>query len=137
MISFRETYKFKLSKIMAEISELFSYELQEYGITPKHFGALLIVKEHPLITQKELAGHLNIDQSTMGHIIDLLEEKKYLERKKNIADRRAYNLILTENGEKTVTKLWETLKNTEDKVISNLSSKEKETFSRLIDKILN
>ena len=135
MISFRETYKFKLSRILSDVSGLFTERLMEYGITPKHFGALLVVKEYPFITQKELAGRLNIDQSTMGHIIDLLEGKKYLERKKHISDRRAYSLILTEDGEKTVLKLWEIMKYAEDKALTNLDEKEKETFSRLINKI--
>ena len=136
MISFRGTYRFKLSKILADISELFTERLTEYGITPKHLGALLAVNEYPSITQKEMAGRLNIDQSTMGHIIDLLEEKKYLERKKNLSDRRAYSLVLTKDGEKTVSKLWDTMKQAEDKAMSNLTEKEKEEFSRLADKII-
>jgi DNA-binding MarR family transcriptional regulator len=136
MISFKGTYKFKLTKILGNISELFTENLTGYGISPKHFGALLAVREYPMITQKELAGYLNIDQSTMGHIIDLLEEKRYLERKKNITDRRAYSLNLTKDGEKIVIKLWETLRYCEDCTMQNLDEKEKETFSRLVDKIL-
>ena len=136
MISFKGTYRFKLSKILADISEVFTEKLTEYGITPKHFGAMLAVREYPLITQKEIAGRLNIDQSTMGHIIDLLEEKKYLERKRNISDRRAYSLILTEDGEKTVLILWETMRYAEDTAMYNLDEEEKKSFSRLVDKIL-
>ena len=136
MISFKGTYRFKLSKILADISEVFTEKLTEYGITPKHCGAMLAVREYPLITQKEIAGRLNIDQSTMGHIIDLLEEKKYLERKRNISDRRAYSLILTEGGEKTVLILWETMRYAEDTAMYNLDEEEKKSFSRLVDKIL-
>jgi DNA-binding MarR family transcriptional regulator len=85
---------------------LFAKELVKFGITSKHFGTMLIVSENPNITQVEVANIQRVDRTTMGQLIDLLEDKQLLKRTRHPSDRRAYCLKLTPEGEEAINSLW-------------------------------
>jgi DNA-binding MarR family transcriptional regulator len=114
---------------------LFAKELVKFGITSKHFGTLLIVSENPNITQVEAANIQRVDRTTMGQLIDLLEDNQLLKRNKNPSDRRAYCLQLTSKGEEVIGSLWGYMKACEDEVLSVLDDKEKTLLLELIKKI--
>ncbi len=136
MISYKNTIRYKFMLIMDNIGGFLESSLLETGLIPKHYGVLLAIKEHPNITQSDLAGKLVIDRSTTGKLVDLLEEKSYLKRNKHSSDRRAHCLSLTSDGEVLVDKLWNIMKEAEYKALSNLTTEETDTFMFLLDKII-
>ena len=136
MISYKNTIRYKFMLIMDNIGGFLESSLLETGLIPKHYGVLLAIKEHPNITQSDLAGKLVIDRSTTGKLVDLLEEKSYLKRNKHSSDRRAHCLSLTSDGEALVDKLWNIMKEAEYKALSNLTTEETDTFMFLLDKII-
>lgn len=137
MISFKGSYRFKLSGILEIVNRHFEAALAGYGLAPKHYGVLMAVREYPEMTQAEAAALLNVDRSSMGKFVDLLEEKGFLVRKKRSADRRVYCLALTPDGEAAAVTLWEIMRQSERQAVAHLSEKEVRTFERLVDKILN
>jgi len=130
-----ESLGFKLAKASQRMFELFEGYLTQVGITSKHNGALLIIHEHPNLTQKEIASLQRIDQTTMGQIIDQLEAKRLVMRVKHSADRRAYCLVLTDAGEDLITSLWADMKRCEAVFLQKLSPDEIAQLFTLIDKI--
>jgi DNA-binding MarR family transcriptional regulator len=64
-------------------------------------GVLRILRAHPH-TSSELAKMFVLDPSTLVPIIDDLEEKGYLQRTKDPADRRRTPLVLTERGHELI-----------------------------------
>ena len=136
MISYKNSYRYKLTEILNKTSDLFETALSETGLTPRHYGMLLAIKEHLDITQSDLAEKLVIDRSTTGKMIDLLEENKYVQRGKHPTDRRVYCLRLTSKGETTVSKLWTVMQESERKAFVNLNKEELNTFMLLVNKII-
>ncbi len=124
-----------MAKALQNIDDLFAKELTDTGITPKHYGTMLIVRENPNITQIEVAKKQRIDRTTAGQIVDLLEKKQLLMRSRHPSDRRAYCLQLTKQGDEMICSLWESMKKCEDKILSVLDSKEENLFLNLINKL--
>ncbi|WP_425803175.1 MarR family winged helix-turn-helix transcriptional regulator [Desulfitobacterium sp. Sab5] len=128
-----ESLGFKLAKASQRMFELFADRLNKAGITSKQNGAMLIIHEHQNITQKEVATLQRVDQTTMGQIIDQLEEKQLVMRVKHPSDRRAYCLVLSDAGKELITSLWADMKNCESVFLQMLNEDEIQQLFRLLD----
>lgn len=126
---------FKLSKAAQRMFLLFEKYLTEAGITSKQNGTMLIIHEHKNLTQKEVANIQRIDQTTMGQIVDQLEEKELIRRIKHPNDRRAYCLELTDAGQKLIVSLWDDMKQCENIFLKKLTQEEAAQLFILLDKI--
>lgn len=124
-----------MAKALQNIDDLFAKELTGTGITSKHYGTMLIVKENPNITQIEVAKIQRIDRTTAGQLVDLLEEKQLLMRSRHPNDKRAYCLQLTVQGDEVICSLWNFMKKCEDEMLYVLDTKEKNLFLNLINKL--
>lgn len=124
-----------MAKALQNIDDLFAKELSGTGITSKHCGTMLIVKENPNITQIEVAKIQRIDRTTAGQLVDLLEEKQLLMRSRHPSDKRAYCLQLTVQGDKVICSLWNSMKKCENEMLSVLDMEEKNLFLNLINKL--
>jgi DNA-binding MarR family transcriptional regulator len=130
-----ESLGFKLAKASQRMLELFASRLNQAGITSKQNGAMLLIHEHQNITQKEVALLQRVDQTTMGQIIDQLEEKQLVLRIKPPSDRRAYCLVLTDAGKELLTSLWADMKYCETVFMQKLEKEEIQQLFRLLDLI--
>ncbi|WP_225229016.1 MarR family winged helix-turn-helix transcriptional regulator [Paenibacillus gallinarum] len=74
--------------------------LKEYEITTEQWSVLFHIYSHEGLNQREIASKAYKDQPTTTRIIDMLEKKSLVVRKPNPADRRAYELFLTDEGAK-------------------------------------
>jgi len=134
-VKIEDSLGFKLAKASQRMYELFESYLNQADITSKQNGTLLIIHEHPELTQKEIALLQRVDQTTMGQIIDQLEEKQLVMRVKHPTDRRAYCLFLTDTGEKLIASLWADMKRCEAVFLQRLNTDEIAQLFSLLDKI--
>lgn len=128
-----ESLGFKLAKSSQRMFELFADRLNQAGITSKQNGTMLLIHEHQNITQKEVAILQRVDQTTMGQIVDQLEEKQLVMRIKHPSDRRAYCLILTDTGNELITSLWADMKYCETVFLQKLNKDEIQQLFKLLD----
>ena len=128
-----ESLGFKLAKASQRMFELFADRLNQAGITSKQNGAMLLINEHQNITQKEVAILQRVDQTTMGQIVDQLEEKQLVIRIKHPSDRRAYCLVLTDAGKELITSLWADMKCCETVFLQKLKEDEIQQLFGLLD----
>lgn len=77
--------------------ELAKARLAPMGLTVQMCGVLIRLGEGPL-SQHELGEQLGIDRTTVVELIDELEKKRVVERRRNPSDRRSYLLTLTPKG---------------------------------------
>jgi len=82
--------------------ELAKRRLNPIGLTVQMCGVMNLLGEGP-VSQQELGEQLGIDRTTVVELIDDLEKKGVVERRRNPADRRSYALHLTARG-RTVQK---------------------------------
>lgn len=126
---------FKLAKTSQRLNMLFESYLEQANITSKQNGAMLIIYEHPNLTQKEVAAIQRIDPTTMGQIVDQLEEKQLIMRIKHPKDRRAYCLALTNAGAELIYSLWDNMKRCEAVFLKKLNNEEVTQFMSLLNRI--
>ncbi len=87
------------------------------------------------IAQKELTRRLGIQPGSVSEILGKLEKSGLLRRKAHAADRRAIDLILTEEGKEAAKEASDQRAARHEKLFSSLSEDEKETLRTLLEKI--
>ena len=87
------------------------------------------------IFQKDLEEFFSVRRSTMSNIILRMEQKGFLIREPVPHDRRLKKLVLTEKGEKLHAVMESIVFQTEEKLTLGFSEEEKETLSRLLEKL--
>ena len=132
-----DIYSFLLGKTLQKIQEEVEPFLQSCNITNREFGLLLIILEHPGISQKEAGEIQVIDRTTMTNLVDNLSKKSLVERVVNSENRRAYRLFITAEGKNIVEKIWQVMEPIQNKALKNLNSEEINFFKMLLLKIID
>jgi DNA-binding MarR family transcriptional regulator len=100
-----------LSEFRHQIRRFLGFSTQaarEYGLEPRQHQLLLAVKGMPVDVEPtigELAEHLQIRHNTAVELVDRLEERGLVMRRRGVADRRKVYVDLTEQGEALLTEL--------------------------------
>lgn len=93
---------YALRRAQIRIYEDFVLSLAQWQITPPRFSALVIISRNPHLKLTELAHILGIARSGAVLLVDALEEMKLVARRPAPGDRRAYSLVLTPAGRRTL-----------------------------------
>ncbi|HJL51051.1 MAG TPA: MarR family transcriptional regulator [Arenicellales bacterium] len=117
--------------------QLFDKHLNGRNISPGQFGLLCKISNNPGINQTVLARADGIERSTLGEIIDRLEARKLVERRRDPADRRVYALHLTKKGEKFLAQITPEVLAAENELTRNLTQREFKTLLTLIKKLVS
>jgi DNA-binding MarR family transcriptional regulator len=106
------------------------------GLQPKHFGCMSVIVEEGPLSQQELGERMRVDRTTIVAVVDELERRGFLARRRNPADRRAYALEATPAGrrwrERTEVKLVEA----EARILEPLDDDERERLIELLRKLV-
>lgn len=73
--------------------------LEPLGLTPRDLGILSALGASQPCSQQQLAATLGISPPAVLGFVDELEERGLVVRRRNVADRRAYDLTLTRSGD--------------------------------------
>jgi len=106
-----------------------------HDISPGLLGVLLLIEANPGLKQSELAAAVHLDRSTMVGVIDRLERRGWVERRAARADRRAYQVLLTQAGGAQMREFRQLLAQHEQRIIAGLSPAEIDTLHRLLPRI--
>lgn len=99
----------------------FTDTLSELDLTQKQCATLRLIANNVGVSQIDLAATLSTDRSTMMAIVDRLELRGFVIRKRSTADRRRQELHLTPEGEAVLE--------SSNKLISKHESKFTERFT--------
>ena len=103
-------------------------------VSPGRAGVLLLVEANPGVTQSRLARAVHLDRSTMVGVIDALESRRLVERRRG-DDRRTNGLWLTANGRAFVARLKRRIELHERRVASHLTAAERSQLLALLEKL--
>jgi DNA-binding MarR family transcriptional regulator len=103
-------------------------------VSPGRVGILLLVEANPGVTQSRLARAVHLDRSTMVGVIDKLEERALIERRRG-EDRRTNGLWLTRAGRTLLSRMKERIEQHERRVAARLTPAERGQLILLLEKL--
>jgi DNA-binding MarR family transcriptional regulator len=102
------------------------------GLRPRHLSALELLSEHGAVSQQALAEALTLDPSNVVGLLNELEERELITRRRDPADRRRHFVELSSKGEKELSLAYARLGCIEDELLGALSSEERAAFHDLL-----
>lgn len=105
---------------------------EEAGFTPYQHAALLVLDEGVRETQGEIADVLGYDRGQLVGILDELEERELIERKRDPDDRRRHIVSLTPGGKRALARLRALSAKVEGTYLSQLGEGERDELHRLL-----
>jgi DNA-binding MarR family transcriptional regulator len=104
------------------------------GLSPGRVGMLLLIEANPGVTQSRLAHAVSRDRSTMVGVLDLLQARRLIERRRG-ADRRTNGVWLTRTGRLVLARAKRAIASHERRVASRLSPAERTKLLELLARI--
>jgi len=130
-------YSFLLDRTARKVKQYAQqkFKLGDFDVTVDQWLVIKHLSENGVLSQTELAQLVFKDHPTMTRIIDILCKKGYVERVPHPNDRRSFQLLLTETGNKKVAELRPQIVSIREKAWENLNEKDFEEFKRILNTI--
>lgn len=115
-----EAVLYRLRRAQLAVVGDFNESLLAYGLRPADFSVLIVVANNTDLKQSDVAEALGIQRANFVAIIDGLENKRLLARRRSATDRRVHYLEMTEEGKATLDEILQIWKAHEDKLVGRL-----------------
>ena len=96
---------FLLSQLGAHAAQRFAQRIAELDLTPPQAGLLRAIAVGPGRSQQAIAAELGTPATRLVAMIDELERRGVLERRRNPDDRRLHAIHITEDGGKLLGRI--------------------------------
>jgi DNA-binding MarR family transcriptional regulator len=126
---------FLLSQLGHRSACVFADLIASIDLTPPHAGILRAIAAEPGRSQQALSGQLGLLPSRVVAYVDELEDRGYVERRRNPDDRRLHALYLTASGKKVMTKIGELGRQHERLMTTGLDTQQRDTLRQLLTTI--
>lgn len=109
--------------------------MAELDLTPPQAGLLRMLAQVPGQSQQTYAERLGMPPSRFVTLVDAMERRGLVERRRGEPDRRVYALHLTEDGQQLKRRLDAIGKAHEDDLVAALTTVERTTLRALLVRI--
>ncbi|MFJ8164925.1 MarR family winged helix-turn-helix transcriptional regulator [Streptomyces sp. NPDC096136] len=126
---------FLLAQIGAHAAARFAERVGHLGLVPADVGLLRMIAAQPGRSQRALAEELGVVPSRVVTLIDNLEGKDLVERRRSTEDRRNYELHLTAEGTRLLGAVSRAAATHEDALLAALDPEQRTHLSGLLARI--
>jgi len=123
---------FLLSQLGHRSASVFTDLIASIDLTPPHAGILRAIAAEPGRSQQALSGELGLLPSRVVAYVDELEDRGYVERRRNPDDRRLHALYLTASGKKVIGKIGELGRQHDRLLTAGLDAQQRDTMRQLL-----
>ncbi|MEO3785680.1 MarR family winged helix-turn-helix transcriptional regulator [Actinocorallia sp. B10E7] len=124
---------FLLSQIGAHAAQRFAERVSALGVVPSDVGLLRLISADPGRSQQSLAKELGVVPSRVVTLIDALERKGLVERRRSPRDRRHHELHLTAEGARVMSEMLSLGSAHEDEVCAPLDEDQRAQLTALLE----
>lgn len=107
-----------------------------YGVTADQFVLLALLAEEHDITQKQLTQSSYSDANTITAILNRLEQKKLVERKRSQGDARAWRILLTAKGRRLHARLQRSVSKHHRRLEETVPASERKRVKRWLHHVI-
>jgi DNA-binding MarR family transcriptional regulator len=111
--------------------------IEALGVVPGQFAALLALYESDGVTQAELGGRVQIEQSTMTKTLVRMERDGLVSREPDPHDRRRTVVRLTDHARALEPRLADAARSANDLATSGLEPHEVEVLMTALEKVID
>ncbi|MGV1870081.1 MarR family winged helix-turn-helix transcriptional regulator [Agrobacterium rosae] len=115
-----EAVVYRLRRAQLSVVSEFNESLFEFGLRPADFSVLIVVANNTGLKQSDVAEALGIQRANFVAIIDGLEDKGLLQRRRSDSDRRVHYIEMTDEGRSVLEEISQIWKSHEAKLIDRL-----------------
>ena len=115
----------------------FLERLEPYGLTPFHYLVLCCLWQEDGLSTSGIADKLKQLGATLTGVVDRMESRNLVYRERDPNDRRVVRIWLTEEGKQLMQILPPIGAATIDQATTDISKKEQEILSKLLDQIVH
>jgi DNA-binding MarR family transcriptional regulator len=126
---------FLLKRLGGLVKEQMSEAFEAAGAVPYDYAVLSMLAQGACATQATIADALRYDRSYLVGLLDDLERRGLIERRRDESDRRRHVVTLTKAGAKELERLRALHARVEAGVLAPLTARERETLQSLLAKL--
>jgi len=124
-----------LTKLGAESSRRYRQRLAPFDLEPHHARSLRFIASADGLSQQALADHLGLARSRIVVLLDELEHRDLVKRRRSPFDRRAHALHLTPKGVRVLQQVIGASREHEDQLCAPLDPKERAQLTSLLQRL--
>jgi DNA-binding MarR family transcriptional regulator len=126
---------FLLAQLGLHGARLFGARLKPLGLEQRHAGMLLRLAANEGRSQQAIGELIGVTPTRMVLLVDELEKKGLVERRRNPADRRSHALYLTSAGTATVDRVRAITREHEAELSAGLTEAERAQLISLLRRV--
>ncbi|HEU5268058.1 MAG TPA: MarR family winged helix-turn-helix transcriptional regulator [Jatrophihabitans sp.] len=131
----RSEVAFLLAQLGAFAAERFGERAHAVDFSRPQAGLLRLIARRPGQSQQAVADQLGLPASRLVALVDGLQTRGLVERRRNPDDRRHHALYLTEAGQEATRVLGEIAAEHESAIVAPLSATERNQLNSLLAKL--
>lgn len=133
--SFHDHPSFLLSQLGYVADRRFDAALAPLGLDRRQYGMLRLLADGDGATQQALGGALGIHRNVMVGLVDDLEERGLVERRRHPADRRAHAIHLTTAARRALRRATPLLVECDEGLLAGLDATERSELLSLLQRV--
>lgn len=126
---------FLLAQLGAHAAAAFAARIAALDLTPAQAGLLWMIAITPGLSQQAYATRLGTPPSRFVTLVDTMQNRDLIERRRGEPDRRSYALHLTDAGQQLLRQLGTVGKAHEDDLFAALTPAERVTLRELLTRV--
>jgi DNA-binding MarR family transcriptional regulator len=131
----RTSLSFLAKRVGFGVKERMADAFEETGLSMYDHAILALLEEEPRETQAQIADALGYDRSHLVGVLDELEERGLIERRRDTLDRRRHLVTMTPAGKKALNRLRAVVNRVDDEYFEPLDAAERQTLKTLLARL--